>query len=195
MLVTCQHCNGKVNSKIRYCPHCGGENLRKATNAILDCPQCKCELEESEYRGSKIDICPQCKGLWLDTNEFDFHISERDTFSDDTISKTYSKPALPKKSEYVKCARCSAVMVQKNFRRISGVIIDICRDHGAWLDAGELEQIRCFIANGGLNKSQDKSILENKMEISKVAREVKDLRTCFKIINKWNFKRILFQGF
>jgi Zn-finger nucleic acid-binding protein len=195
MLIVCQHCNGKLNSKIRFCPHCGGENIKKATKTILTCPNCNSPLEESEYRGSKIDLCPKCEGLWLDTSEFDFHSSERDTFSDDTIPKTYLKPPLPEREGYIKCIQCNAVMVKKNFRQISGVIIDFCRDHGVWLDAGELEKIRCFIANGGLDKSQDKSILKNKLEISRVAGEVKDLKTCFKIINKFNIKRILFQGF
>ncbi|MEJ2032881.1 MAG: zf-TFIIB domain-containing protein [Deltaproteobacteria bacterium] len=75
------------------------------------------------------------------------------------------RPSLDNESEYFKCARCEAVMVRRNFRRISGVLIDVCRDHGVWLDAGELEQIRCFIANGGLDKSQDREIQKNSIEI------------------------------
>jgi Zn-finger nucleic acid-binding protein len=85
-------------------------------------------------------------------------------------------------------------MVRRNFRRISGVLIDVCRDHGVWLDAGELEQIRCFIANGGLDKSQDREIQKNSIEIARVAGEVNDLNMVFKTLHRWNLPRILFQG-
>lgn len=97
------------------------------------------------------------------------------------------------KSHY--CVHCGSLMGRQNFRKISGVLIDICGDHGVWLDAGELEQIRSFIANGGLDKSQDKSILANKTKIAETAREVKDLNTLFRTLNKFNLRRILLQGF
>ena len=195
MLSTCRYCNQKINKRIRYCPYCGGENPKESNGTPALCPKCRCVLEENEYRGSMIDICPQCKGLWLDTDEFRFHTSERDTFSDESIPRKYHKQPLPNQRGYKKCVRCDGLMARKNFRKISGVLIDICRDHGVWLDAGELEQIRSFIANGGLNKSQDKVILDNKVEIEKTARETKDVRTLFKILNKWDVKRILLQGF
>ena len=195
MLISCQYCNQKINKSIRYCPHCGGENRREAITTSPLCPRCECALEENEYRDSTIDICPQCQGLWLDTDEFGFHTSERDTFADESIPRKYDKQPFFDKAGYIKCVRCDALMIRKNFRRISGVLIDICRDHGIWLDAGELEQLRCFIANGGLDKSQDKGILDNSIEIAKVARETRDLKTFFKILNKWSVKRILLQGF
>lgn len=41
---------------------------------------------------------------------------------------------------------------------LSGVIIDECRFHGFWVDGGELERIRTFIADGGLERAQNKAI-------------------------------------
>ena len=40
-------------------------------------------------------------------------------------------------------------MQRSNFRRSSGVILDVCRKHGTWLDADEIEQIAGFILSGG----------------------------------------------
>jgi Zn-finger nucleic acid-binding protein len=40
-------------------------------------------------------------------------------------------------------------MQRRNFRKSSGVILDICRGHGVWLDADELEQIAGFLLAGG----------------------------------------------
>jgi Zn-finger nucleic acid-binding protein len=194
MITSCIYCQKPLNEKSRICPHCGGENLRKPINAVLFCPRCYCKLEEHEYRGSVIDVCPQCAGLWLDSDEFAFYTSERDAFADPTISRAYRKKPLDGKNDYLKCLRCDAFMARRNFRKISGVVIDICRDHGVWLDAGELEQIRCFIANGGLHKSHDKEISANSIALAKLAGEITDLNTLFKTLNKWNMKRILLQG-
>jgi len=194
-MATCEHCGRKFNQKMRYCPHCGGEHRKAAADGPPTCPRCQCSLVASDYRGSEIDLCPECGGLWMDTQEFAYHTSERDTFADDTIPRQCPRPPAQPKDGYVKCARCHAVMVRKNFRRISGVLIDICRDHGVWLDAGELEQIRCFIANGGLDTSQDKTIAENSVAIAKVASETKDLAMVFRTLNKFDLKRILLQGF
>jgi Zn-finger nucleic acid-binding protein len=52
-------------------------------------------------------------------------------------------------------------MNRKNFAKISGVIIDECKPHGIWLDGGELELIRTFIADGGLERAQNKQIEKN----------------------------------
>lgn len=195
MLITCRHCHRDINKTVRYCPHCGGENPKEQINTIPVCPQCNCALEEDTYRGSTIDICPNCEGLWLDIDEFQFHTSERDTFSDESIPRKFHKKMNPESKPYRKCVRCDTIMTRKNFKKISGVLIDICYDHGVWLDAGELEQIRCFIANGGLDKSQDREIQKNSIEIKRTARETKELKTLFKILNKWDAKRILLQGF
>jgi Zn-finger nucleic acid-binding protein len=31
----------------------------------------------------------------------------------------------------------------------SGVVVDFCREHGVWLDGGELERLRQWVAAGG----------------------------------------------
>jgi Zn-finger nucleic acid-binding protein len=40
-------------------------------------------------------------------------------------------------------------MNRSNYRKSSGVILDVCREHGTWLDADELERIAGFILEGG----------------------------------------------
>jgi Zn-finger nucleic acid-binding protein len=59
-----------------------------------------------------------------------------------------SNPAA-QRVEYRRCPECDVQMLRRNFRRSSGVIVDECREHGAWLDADELEQIAGFILSGG----------------------------------------------
>ncbi len=85
-------------------------------------------------------------------------------------------------------------MNRKNFARISGVIIDECRSHGGWLDAGELEKIRLFIADGGLEKAQDKQIERTAADLKELARKVDQTGFVQRLLHFWNFKRWLFGG-
>jgi hypothetical protein len=58
-----------------------------------------------------------------------------------------------------------------NFGKLSGAVIDVCRGHGTFLDAGELHQIVAFIQDGGLDRARTRSIEELKEE----ERRLKDL--------------------
>jgi Zn-finger nucleic acid-binding protein len=51
---------------------------------------------------------------------------------------------------YRRCAVCGDHMHRRNFARVSGVIVDECRVHGTFFDAGELEDVLDFVRSGGL---------------------------------------------
>ena len=36
---------------------------------FMKCPKCGMELIEIDYKGTKIDECSQCRGVWLDAGE------------------------------------------------------------------------------------------------------------------------------
>jgi Zn-finger nucleic acid-binding protein len=50
---------------------------------------------------------------------------------------------------YRPCAVCGALMNRQNYGRKSGVILDVCRAHGIWFDAGELPRVLAWIRDGG----------------------------------------------
>ena len=96
------------------------------------------------------------------------------------------------------CVRCGKLMNRKMFKKISGVVIDVCRDHGVWLDEGELAQIRSFIANGGLAKYQEhlhEEILKNHRHIQKLAGEVNNVKFIQKMMNLYKPKYWLLKMF
>ena len=35
----------------------------------MKCPLCEREMEVQEYEGVEIDVCGECKGVWLDREE------------------------------------------------------------------------------------------------------------------------------
>ena len=192
--VQCIHCGKPLSKKIRYCPHCGGANKKEVTIQEPVCPRCKCPLEIHRFRENELDICPKCSGLWIDAGEFKRLASERDVYSDETIPNEYVRKGLPQEKEYLPCVRCGSLMIRRNFKKISGVLIDLCRDHGIWLDAGELEQIRCFIANGGLEEYQDRELVRNREAIQYVANSVKNVEFLQKVLHFWNIKYWLFRN-
>ena len=49
-------------------------------------------------------------------------------------------------------------MNRVNFAKASGVIVDVCRGHGTFLDAGELHQIVTFIHGGGLDRARERQL-------------------------------------
>ena len=37
----------------------------------MKCPKCGADLKEVEFSHVKVDVCPDCKGMWLDAGEID----------------------------------------------------------------------------------------------------------------------------
>jgi uncharacterized protein len=38
---------------------------------FMRCPKCGGNLQEQEFKHVKVDLCPDCKGMWLDAGELD----------------------------------------------------------------------------------------------------------------------------
>lgn len=45
------------------------EQERKAH--YMKCPKCGADLKEEDHGQVKVDICPECGGMWLDAGEMD----------------------------------------------------------------------------------------------------------------------------
>ena len=41
------------------------------TAHFMKCPRCGADLEETTFHHMKIDVCPECKGTWLDAGELE----------------------------------------------------------------------------------------------------------------------------
>ena len=193
--ITCSHCKHAYHADLPECPFCGGENVEPdAEQTTHGCPRCRTSLTRWEYRDEALDLCPSCSGVWLDSQEFTHLTSERDVYDDASIPRRFKKKPVNGKEAYLPCPVCGDLMSRKNFKTISGVLIDICRHHGIWLDAGELEQIRCFIANGGLQEYQDKRIAANQEKIESVADKLSGVEFTQWFLHHWDLKYMLKEG-
>jgi len=82
----------------------------------LRCPLCDVKMKEVERRGVTVDICPECKGVWLDRGELDRLLS-LDRVEEEAVFRE-------KKSEY-KDAGYSSDKHYKKRKSLLGEIFDI----------------------------------------------------------------------
>ncbi len=101
--------------------------------------------------------CEKCEGIWTDVETFEIICANRENQS--AVLKKFDEilhhPKL-QKVQYVPCPTCKRLMNRNNFAKISGVIIDSCKEHGVWFDAKELSKIIEFIRKGGMEYSRQK---------------------------------------
>src|SRR5260221_5937318 len=60
------------------------------------------------------------------------------------------------------------MMNRKNFARSSGVIVDMCKNHGVWFDVDELPKIVDFIQKGGMEMTREKEKIDLDAERSRL---------------------------
>jgi len=161
--VACPSCFGMMFMGSKHCPRCGAAAVapESANVEARKCPRCRTEMNSVVIAATTLSECSRCEGLWVDVRSFEKICADREeqvavlgtatpsTVARDEISKV----------KYVPCPECSQLMNRMNFARCSGVIVDICKNHGTWFDRDELSRIIEFIRGGGLNASRAKEKL------------------------------------
>jgi Zn-finger nucleic acid-binding protein len=156
----CPECYARCSEDACFCTACGvpfrPEEVRIEGHE-LPCPVCDALMPGHQIAGIVVNECRKCNGLWVPGESFDLLVSRaieaRRMASPEALltlkPRVTGANPLTQKVQYRKCPECQGYMQRRNFRRSSGVIIDICHEHGPWLDADELEQIAGFILSGG----------------------------------------------
>jgi uncharacterized protein len=57
----------------------------------MNCPRCKSALNMSERKGVEVDICPLCRGVWLDRGELDKIINRYDAFDEEENRRNWEE--------------------------------------------------------------------------------------------------------
>ena len=153
----CPECYARNAEASRFCTACGvafrPEPVPEA-GPSLACPGCESEMKATHVADVPLCECPQCHGLWVPGSRFD-ELVRRATEARRQAGSTAAPPRLhggnpnARPVRYRKCPCCGSFMLRRNFQRSSGVVIDVCRAHGTWLDADEIEEIAGFILSGG----------------------------------------------
>ena len=189
----CAKCLGMMFLGSKFCGHCGASaqaaELLQDSDAG-DCPRCKTELQSLNIDSVHIRECEHCGGFWASVREFEELCSSRERQAAVLgFMGSYAHPiASPPAVSYVPCPECAELMNRSNFARSSGVIIDMCRDHGVWFDADELPKIIEFIEMGGLDRAREKERIAIQDERSRLRDEQRRLELMARRSGTANFK-------
>jgi Zn-finger nucleic acid-binding protein len=157
-------CFGMVGVHASHCPRCGAAIERVAAAAsTLVCPGCRGALVATAVGGVSLDQCHACGGVWIGQHNFEQVAADRAERGEVLGALPGEGPKVPVALGVVRyrpCPQCGKLMNRTNYGRISGVVLDVCKDHGLWFDRDELRQVLEFIEGGGLEKSHARQVQE-----------------------------------
>lgn len=125
--------------------------------------------------GTSVLECPACDGLWLDAESFERICADRESQAAVLHRRAERLAAADHRVSYRPCVGCGTMMNRVNFGQISGVVVDVCRTHGTFLDAGELQRIVAFIQQGGIERARQRQIEDLREERSRL--QMQEART------------------
>ncbi|MEZ5305764.1 MAG: zf-TFIIB domain-containing protein [Pyrinomonadaceae bacterium] len=172
--MSCPACLGTIFEGSKFCGICGAVAVRPSFDEVdnRNCPRCKVKMRTLNVEGIRIDECEKCEGAWTDNETFEAICINQESQNavlsklDEIVSKIKHEQV-----RYVPCPVCEQLMNRSNFAKVSGVIIDSCRQHGIWFDAMELPQIINFIRMGGMNHARQKALNDLESERQKLSAE------------------------
>jgi Zn-finger nucleic acid-binding protein len=166
-MANCSSCSAPLPPGSILCEYCGSRNdidlngihyyTTNETDSVRICPRCSVKLTTIDLQiGGTflIERCDECLGLFFDPDELEA-LLEATVSNVFTINRTQLEAinATRRSNDYgvsyIKCPVCSKLMNRVNFGAKSGVVADRCKDHGVWLDGGELRQLFEWMKAGG----------------------------------------------
>ncbi|MCA9585345.1 MAG: zinc ribbon domain-containing protein [Myxococcales bacterium] len=166
--VRCAQCFQLQPPGASTCSRCGAQLELEVLLDLLDapCPRCARPLEGTPDHAN-IE-CASCGGLFVSKESLSEILAAaevRGPFAAAKPEPKWNAPAVALgEVRYLACPTCRKTMNRHNFGRISGVIVDVCRAHGTWFDAGELTRTVEFVARGGLERSRAREAAEHAEE-------------------------------
>jgi Zn-finger nucleic acid-binding protein len=149
-----------------YCQKCGARRQRAvADGTATKCPTCRLDMKSVIVGGTPLLECATCDGVWVDAADFERICAESEAQAAVLHHiGPHHQVGAQGRVKYRPCLRCGSMMNRLNFGQVSGTVVDVCRGHGTFLDAGELHAIVTFIRGGGLERARRRRIEELKEE-------------------------------
>lgn len=155
----CSKCGNDVADP-NACPICaagrGAKKRRQAQISACDCPRCGDPLGEQDLDGTKALMCQSCHGMFFPDQSLEVVLNKLRATADPTDLDSALKEfrdrfrrELPENVHYKKCPVCGNPMIRRNYGTVSGVIVDVCYEHGIWVDENAFAELADFIVRGG----------------------------------------------
>jgi Zn-finger nucleic acid-binding protein len=148
-----------------FCAKCGAARSRgDAPPEGARCPGCEGQLQRIDVGKTTLLECAKCDGAWIDAMTFEALCADSEAQA--AVLHRYGGRTDLRATgvKYRRCVRCGKMMNRVNFGRLSGTVVDVCRGHGTYLDAGELHQIVTFIRGGGMERARQRQLDELRQE-------------------------------
>ena len=144
----------------RFCARCGAEATRELLDDVtpIPCPRCREPMQSLRLGDTNARECSACGGLWLDPESLQKLANGREAQAAvvSLLAARIPTATAPVDAvRYFPCPSCTKLMNRVNFAHSSGVVLDVCKTHGVWLDRGELQRVLAFIAAGGLTVARE----------------------------------------
>jgi len=156
--VSCPRCFALMFEGAAFCPACGARSVRAEPQpSSTTCPACRGAMVRVIIGDLALLECAACDGVWVDAVEFERICADRE--AQGAVLHRWSAhtaEATGTRVRYRPCIKCGKLMNRVNFGRMSGTVVDVCRGHGTFLDAGELHAIVTFIRDGGLDRARQR---------------------------------------
>lgn len=158
--IACPSCLAPVFNGTRHCPRCGERTDRETLGdwSALRCPRCEGSFAALRVGDLELLECAGCGGAWMHPGPFERVCAERETQAAvmaRPLGEVRQGATTAEAVRYLPCPECRKHMNRVNFARYSGVIMDVCREHGTFFDRDELRRIVTFIREGGLDRARD----------------------------------------
>jgi len=165
--MNCSNCSAPLRPKSNICRYCGTVNdvdLRTlpgrhevGPRGDRPCPRCGVHMHSIDIGvdgGFLIERCKTCFGLFFDAGELealiDASASQVVRIDHDRLATLIEEEGgTESRVKYVKCPVCQKLMNRRSYGARSGVVTDTCKEHGVWLDGGELRRIVHWSRAGG----------------------------------------------
>lgn len=114
----------------------------------MQCPHCSKALVTLEFSDLEVDYCFGCSGIWLDAGELEQLMAG---CGDDAYLSTAASSQIREKAR--RCPLCRRRMEKISLGTVDRVMLDRCREHGIWFDAGELRKVLASADAEGRNSA------------------------------------------
>ena len=175
-MAKCTHCSAPLPKSGIICEYCGVRNdidladvkfVNIRPHLQRQCPICDIQLQTINV-GKKLSLfierCESCYGIFFDPSELEdmieFSVKGSKNVDLMKLAQITENPRYVDILTYRKCPVCQKSMQRKNFMKRSGVITDVCVEHGVWLDSGELRHIMEWVKTGGIEKVSEPKVLK-----------------------------------
>ena len=135
-------------------------------------------MTEVHVGETKLLDCDTCDGLWIGADAFEQLCSSHEA----QAAVLHQAPPEPRPMDarvrYRPCLQCGTMMNRLNFAKVSGTVVDVCKNHGTFLDRGELQAVVRFIQGGGLDRARQRQIEDLKEQEQRLKeQELRRMRT------------------